>query len=57
MRKVKHVQGYGKFTGANTLEVDGKDGKTKISFDHAIIAAGSDPVSLPFLFALASSNN
>lgn len=49
MRKVKHVQGYGKFTGANTLEVDGKDGKTTITFEHAIIAAGSEPVSLPFI--------
>ncbi len=49
MRKVKHVQGYGKFTGSNTLEVEGKDGKTTISFDNAIIAAGSEPVSLPFI--------
>ncbi|MDF2178409.1 dihydrolipoyl dehydrogenase [Aliiglaciecola sp. CAU 1673] len=49
MRKVQHVQGYGKFTGSNTLEVDGKDGKTTIKFDNAIIAAGSEPVSLPFI--------
>lgn len=49
MRKVKHVQGYGKFTGSNTLEVEGEDGKTTISFDNAIIAAGSEPVSLPFI--------
>ena len=49
MRKVKHVQGYGKFTGNNTLEVDGKDGKTTITFEKAIIAAGSEPVSLPFI--------
>lgn len=49
MRKVKHVQGYGKFTGANTLEVEGADGKTTITFDNAIIAAGSEPVSLPFI--------
>ncbi|MEW9797244.1 dihydrolipoyl dehydrogenase [Alteromonas sp. CYL-A6] len=49
MRKVKHVQGYGKFTGSNTLEVEGKDGKTTITFDNAIIAAGSEPVSLPFI--------
>ncbi|GAB5380895.1 MAG: dihydrolipoyl dehydrogenase [Aliiglaciecola sp.] len=49
MRKVKHVQGYGKFTGSNTLEVEGKDGKTTISFDNAIIAAGSEPVELPFI--------
>ncbi|GAC26309.1 MAG: dihydrolipoyl dehydrogenase [Alteromonadaceae bacterium] len=49
MRKVKHVQGYGKFTGSNTLEVKGEDGTTTISFDNAIIAAGSEPVSLPFI--------
>lgn len=50
MRKVKHVQGYGKFTGSNTLEVADKDGKkTVINFDNAIIAAGSEPVSLPFI--------
>ena len=49
MRKVKHVQGYGKFTGANTLEIEGKDGKTTITFEKAIIAAGSEPVSLPFI--------
>ncbi len=49
MRKVKHVQGYGKFTGSNTLEVEGKDGKTTITFDNAIIAAGSEPVTLPFI--------
>jgi len=49
MRKVKHVQGYGKFTGSNTIEVTGKDGKTVISFDNAIIAAGSEPVTLPFI--------
>ena len=49
MRKVKHVQGYGKFTGPNTLEVEGADGKTTITFDNAIIAAGSEPVALPFI--------
>lgn len=49
MRKVKTLQGYGKFTGANTLEVEGKDGKTTVTFDNAIIAAGSEPVSLPFI--------
>ncbi|GAB3011369.1 dihydrolipoyl dehydrogenase [Bowmanella dokdonensis] len=49
MRKVKHVQGYGKFTGKNSLEVDGPDGKTTIKFDNAIIAAGSEPVTLPFI--------
>lgn len=45
MRKVNVVNGYGKFTGANTLQV----GDTTITFEHAIIAAGSEPVSLPFI--------
>ncbi|RDV29090.1 dihydrolipoyl dehydrogenase [Alteromonas aestuariivivens] len=49
MRKVKHVQGYGKFTGSNTLVVEGAEGKTTITFEKAIIAAGSEPVSLPFI--------
>ncbi|TDF39372.1 dihydrolipoyl dehydrogenase [Alteromonadaceae bacterium M269] len=49
MRKVKHVQGFGKFTGSNTLAVEGKDGTTTITFDNAIIAAGSEPVTLPFI--------
>jgi dihydrolipoamide dehydrogenase len=49
MRKVKVVSGYGKFTGSNTLDVEGADGKTTITFDNAIIAAGSKPVNLPFI--------
>ena len=49
MRKVEFVQGLGKFTGSNTLEVTGEKGTTTISFDNAIIAAGSEPVSLPFI--------
>lgn len=49
MRKVKVVYGYGKFTGSNTLDVEGADGKTTITFDNAIIAAGSQPVNLPFI--------
>ncbi|SIR46700.1 dihydrolipoamide dehydrogenase [Aeromonas sp. RU39B] len=49
MRKVQVVNGYGKFTGPNTIEVDGADGKTTLTFDNAIIAAGSRPVKLPFI--------
>ncbi|MEL0654444.1 dihydrolipoyl dehydrogenase [Pseudoalteromonas issachenkonii] len=49
MRKVKVVSGYGKFTGSNTLVVEGADGDTTITFDNAIIAAGSKPVNLPFI--------
>jgi len=49
MRKVTVVNGFGKFTGANTIEVQGADEKTTITFDNAIIAAGSRPVKLPFI--------
>ncbi|KTF12399.1 dihydrolipoyl dehydrogenase [Pseudoalteromonas sp. H105] len=49
MRKVKVVYGYGKFTGSNTIAVEGADGATTITFDNAIIAAGSQPVNLPFI--------
>jgi dihydrolipoamide dehydrogenase len=48
-RKVTTVNGYGKFTGSNTIAVQGADGVTTITFDQAIIAAGSEPVSLPFI--------
>ncbi|WP_287873027.1 dihydrolipoyl dehydrogenase [Aeromonas sp.] len=49
MRKVQVVNGFGKFTGPNTLEVTGEEGKTTVAFDNAIIAAGSRPVKLPFI--------
>ncbi|MGO4906788.1 dihydrolipoyl dehydrogenase [Pseudorhodobacter sp. W20_MBD10_FR17] len=48
-RKVTVVNGYGKFTGPKMIEVDGPDGKKTVSFDNCIIAAGSEPVALPFL--------
>ncbi|SFA99701.1 dihydrolipoamide dehydrogenase [Poseidonocella pacifica] len=48
-RKVKIVQGYGRFTGPNMIEVQGDDGMTTVSFDQCIIAAGSEPVKLPFV--------
>lgn len=48
MRKVQVVTGYGKFTGANELKVEGENNCT-IKFEHAIIAAGSRPVNLPFI--------
>ncbi|MGC6388254.1 dihydrolipoyl dehydrogenase [Ewingella sp. S1.OA.A_B6] len=48
-RKVKVVTGQGKFTGANTMVVEGENGATTINFDNAIIAAGSRPIKLPFI--------
>lgn len=46
-RKVEVVHGTGKFISANMIEIDGAGGKTTISFDHAIIAAGSQPTTIP----------
>ncbi|WP_292978011.1 dihydrolipoyl dehydrogenase [Paracoccus sp. UBA5162] len=48
-RKVQVVQGYGTFTGPNMIEVIGDNGRTTVSFDQCIIAAGSEPVKLPFI--------
>jgi dihydrolipoamide dehydrogenase len=49
-RKVQVVHGYGKFTSANTIEVEAEDGsKTVVGFQHCIIAAGSRVTKLPFI--------
>lgn len=46
-RKVKVLQGYAKFTSANTLSIDNDGSVTTLSFDKAIIAAGSRVTVLP----------
>jgi dihydrolipoamide dehydrogenase len=46
-RKITLVQGTGKFVSANTLEVQTEVGVKTISFDQAIIAAGSHPTKIP----------
>lgn len=48
-RKVTTVRGVGRFTGPNMIEVTGDDGTKTVSFDQCIIAAGSEPVELPFV--------
>ncbi len=49
-RGVTVVQGVGKFTSPNQIEVTSQDGKvTKIGFDNAIIAAGSQATKFPGL--------
>ena len=48
-RKVQVVTGYGRFTGPNMIEVERDGAKTSVSFDQCIIAAGSEPVTLPFI--------
>jgi dihydrolipoamide dehydrogenase len=47
-REVTVVQGLGKFTGPNQIAVTAADGKlTTVSFDYAIIAAGSQATKFP----------
>lgn len=49
-RKVEVVHGHGQFQSNQELLVTPNDGDTiTIAFEHAIIAAGSRPIQLPFL--------
>lgn len=49
-RKVKTLHGLGQFVSPNHLEVTSADGiKKVVQFEKAIIAAGSQPVKLPFI--------
>ncbi|HCH50532.1 MAG TPA: dihydrolipoyl dehydrogenase [Proteus sp.] len=48
-RKVTVVNGEAKFTGSHTLSVAGAEGSTTITFENAIVAAGSRPIELPFI--------
>jgi dihydrolipoamide dehydrogenase len=46
-RKVKVVNGYARFTSANSVAIEGADGNSTMSFDKVIIAAGSRVTVLP----------
>jgi dihydrolipoamide dehydrogenase len=46
-RKVQVVQGTGRFTGPHMLEVQTAEGAKRVSFDYAIIAAGSQSARIP----------
>ncbi len=49
-RKVQIVRGYGRFVDPHHVAVTGDDDKeTLIRFDNAVVAAGSQPVKLPFI--------
>ena len=48
-RKVTVVTGKGTFTGPNAIKVEGPEGTKTVSFDQCVIAAGSEPVTLPFI--------
>ncbi|MBK8161589.1 MAG: dihydrolipoyl dehydrogenase [Gammaproteobacteria bacterium] len=49
-RKVRIVQGYGRFTSPHTIEVEAADGgRTVIGFQYCVIAVGSRVTKLPFI--------
>lgn len=49
-RKVQVVHGLGNFVDPHHVRVVGDDGDAKVvRFEHAIVAAGSEPVKLPFI--------
>ena len=48
--KVTYAKGYGRLAGPNSVAVDMMDGSKKIiDAKNIIIAAGSEPIELPFL--------
>ena len=46
-RKVTVVEGNAAFASPHTIEVQGKEGRKVVSFDHCIIAAGSQSSRIP----------
>ncbi len=48
-RKVNVVEGYAQFIDNKTLSVQAGDTEKKVAFQYCVIAAGSEPVSLPFI--------
>jgi dihydrolipoamide dehydrogenase len=46
-RKVTVMEGRAQFASPHTLEVETKDGRKVVSFDHCIIAAGSQSARIP----------
>lgn len=47
--KIEWIRGFGRLTGPDTIEVEGKDGKRTVRAKTVILAPGSVPVELPFL--------
>jgi len=48
-RKVKVIRGRAAFDGSHSVAITTGKGAKSLSFDHAVIAVGSEPVTLPFL--------
>ena len=45
--KITEINGWGTFTDDHTLSVNGSEGESTVTFDHAIIAAGATTRLLP----------
>ena len=49
-RNVTTIRGYGRFTSPHELAVElAEGGAVSVGFEHAIIAAGSEAITLPFI--------
>lgn len=48
-RKVTVIQGYANFTSPNSIVIETEKGQQTINFQQAIIAAGSESVTFPFI--------
>jgi dihydrolipoamide dehydrogenase len=49
-RKVTTIRGYGRFTSPHQLQIElAEGGTTTVGFEQAIIAVGSEPLTLPFI--------
>jgi dihydrolipoamide dehydrogenase len=48
-RRVQVITGVAKFITPHQVIVQGKEGSVTVDFEHAIIAVGSESVSLPFI--------
>jgi len=46
-RRVRVIQGTGRFEAPNRIAVDTREGQLSIDFDQAIIACGSSPIKIP----------
>jgi dihydrolipoamide dehydrogenase len=46
-RKIRVVQGSGRFEAPNRIGVDTREGRVAVGFNNAIIACGSSPVKIP----------
>ncbi|MEE3003631.1 MAG: dihydrolipoyl dehydrogenase [Pseudomonadota bacterium] len=49
LRKVKVFQGFGTFSGETEITVAAEAESHKLKFKQAVIAVGSEPISLPFI--------